>query len=152
MLEFHMTLRTVGAVAFALGCFLALPAKSEEIQVKELNRGPGGLFVFDPELVRIRPGDTITFVAADKGHEVHTATGMIPAGAASFDAKMNEDATVTFTEPGVYVILCKPHAALGMVAVIVVGAPVNIDKIDPSALPGKAKAKLQGLLEQIKRS
>jgi pseudoazurin len=152
MLEFHMTLRTVGAVAFALGCFLALPAKSEEIQVKELNRGPGGLFVFDPELVRIRPGDTITFVAADKGHEVHTVTGMIPAGAASFDAKMSENATVTFTEPGVYVIVCKPHAALGMVAVIVVGDPVNIDKIDPSALPGKAKAKLQGLLEQIKRS
>jgi hypothetical protein len=29
---------------------------------------------------------------------------------------------------------------------------VNIDKLDPSALPGKAKAKLQGLLEQIKRS
>jgi len=152
MLEFHMTLRTVGAVAFALGCFLALPAKSEEIQVKELNRGPGGLFVFDPELVRIRPGDTITFVAADKGHEVHTVPGMIPTGAASFDAKMNEDATVTFTEPGVYVIVCKPHAALGMVAVIVVGDPVNIDKIDPSTLPGKAKAKLQSLLEQIKRS
>ena len=147
-----MTLRTVGAVAFALGCFLALPAKSEEIQVRELNRGPGGLFVFDPELVRIRPGDTITFVAADKGHEVHTVPGMIPAGAASFDAKMSEDATVTFTEPGIYVIACKPHAALGMVAVIVVGEPVNIDKIDPSALPGKAKAKLQSLLEHIKRS
>ena len=147
-----MILRTVGVVAFALGCFIGLPAMSEEIQVKELNRGPGGLFVFDPELVRIRPGDTITFVAADKGHEVHTVPGMIPTGAASFDAKMNEDATVTFTEPGVYVIVCKPHAALGMVAVIVVGAPVNIDKIDPSALPGRAKAKLQGLLEQIKRS
>jgi plastocyanin len=23
---------------------------------------------------------------------------------------MNENATVTFTEPGVYVIVCKPHA------------------------------------------
>ena len=147
-----MTLRTVAIVAFVLGCFISLPAMSEEIKVKELNRGPGGVFVFDPELVRIRPGDTIAFIAADKGHEVHTVSGMIPAGAASFDAKMNEDATVTFTEPGVYVIVCKPHAALGMVAVIVVGDPVNIDKLDPSALPGKAKAKLQGLLEQIKRS
>jgi pseudoazurin len=147
-----MTLRTVGIVAFALGCFISPPAMSEEIKVKELNRGPSGLFEFDPELVRIRPGDTIAFIAADKGHEVHTVSGMIPAGAASFDAKMNEDAIVTFTEPGVYVIVCKPHVALGMVAVIVVGDPVNIDKIDPSALPGKAKAKLQGLLEQIKRN
>ena len=147
-----MTLRTLGAVAFALGCFIALPAMSEEFQVKALNRGPGGLFVFDPELVRIGPGDTVAFIAADKGHEVHTVTGMIPAGASSFDARMSENATVTFTEPGVYVIVCKPHAALGMVAVIVVGDPVNIDKLDPSALPGKAKVKLQGLLEQIKRS
>jgi pseudoazurin len=146
-----MTLRTAGLVAFALGCFMSLPAMGEEVQVKELNRGPsGGLFVFDPEFVRIRPGDAIAFIAADKGHEVHTVSGMIPAGAASFAARMNEDATVTFTEPGVYVIVCKPHAALGMVAVIVVGDPVNIDKIDPSALPGKAKAKLQSLLEQIK--
>jgi pseudoazurin len=152
MLEFHRTLRTLRAVAFALGCFISLPAMSEEIQVKALNRGPSGLFVFDPELVRIRSGDTIAFIAADKGHEVHTVAGMIPAGASPFDARMSENATVTFTEPGVYVIVCKPHAALGMVAVIVVGDPVNIDKLDPSTLPGKAKAKLQSLLEQIKKS
>ena len=43
MLEFHMTLRTLGAVAFALGCFITLPAMSEEIQVKALNRA---IFVF----------------------------------------------------------------------------------------------------------
>ncbi len=147
-----MTLRTAALAALALGCLLSFPAMGEEIQVKALNRGPNGFFVFDPELVRVRSGDTITFIAADKGHEIHTAPGMIPADAASFAARMNEDATVTFTEPGVYVIVCKPHAALGMVAVIVVGDPVNIDKIDPSTLPGKAKAKLQGLLEQIKKS
>jgi pseudoazurin len=144
-----MTLKTVAA--FAVGCLLSFPAMSEEFQVKALNRGPNGFFVFDPELTRVRSGDRVNFIAVDKGHEIHTVAGMIPAGAASFDAKMNEDATVTFTEPGVYVIVCKPHAALGMVAVIVVGDPVNIDKIDPSALPGKAKAKLQSLLEQIKR-
>jgi pseudoazurin len=147
-----MALRTGAAMAFTLACLISLPAMSGEIQVKALNRGPSGVFVFDPELVRIRPGDTIALIAADKGHEVHTVPGMIPAGAESFAAKMNENATVTFTEPGVYVIACKPHMALGMVAVIVVGNPVNIDKIDPSALPGKAKTKLQGLLEQIKRN
>ena len=54
--------------------------------------------------------------------------------------------------PGVYVIACKPHTAMGMVGVIVVGDPTNIDKIDPSTLPGKASAKLDTLLEPLKKS
>jgi hypothetical protein len=47
------------------------------------------------------------------------------------------------------VIGCTPHLALGMVGLIVVGDPVNINKIDPSALPLKARAKIQSLLKQI---
>jgi pseudoazurin len=147
-----MTPRAAAAIALAIASLRSLPVLSEEIQVKELNRGPSGLFVFDPEIVRIRPGDTVAFVAIDKGHEVHTVLGMIPEGASSFDAKVNQDAKVTLTEPGVYVIACKPHTALGMVGLIVVGDPVNLGKIDPSALPGKARAKVQSLLEQIGKS
>jgi hypothetical protein len=39
---------------------------------------------------------------------------------------------------------------MGMVGVVVVGDPVNIDKIDPSALPAKARAKIQTLLDQTR--
>jgi hypothetical protein len=39
---------------------------------------------------------------------------------------------------------------MGMVAVIVVGEPVNLDKIDPGTLTGKAKAKLESLLASLK--
>jgi hypothetical protein len=41
---------------------------------------------------------------------------------------------------------------MGMVGVIVVGDPTNIDKIDPSTLPGKARTKLDTLLEPLKKS
>ena len=41
---------------------------------------------------------------------------------------------------------------MGMVGVIVVGDPTNIDKIDPSTLPGKASDKLDTLLEPLKKS
>ena len=105
-----------------------------------------------PRFVRIKPGDAINFVAADKGHEVHSVPGMIPEEAQPFDAKISHDIKVTFTVPGVYVIACKPHTAMGMVGVIVVGDPTNIDKIDPSTLPGKASAKLDTLLEPLKKS
>jgi len=126
-------------------------ALAKEIEVKALNRGPAGaLFVFAPEVVRIEPGDAVTFVAADKGHQVHAVPGMIPDGAQAFEGAMNQDLKVTFTVPGVYVVACRPHTALGMLAVIVVGDPVNLDKIDPAALAGKARSKLASLLASLK--
>ena len=143
-------LATLLALAFAAG--LAPCALAKEIEVKALNRGPSGaFFLFAPEVVRIEPGDFINFVAADKGHEVHSVPGMIPEGAQPFEGSMNQDVKVTFTVPGVYVVACRPHAAMGMVMVIVVGEAVNLDKIDPSALAGKAKGKLEGLLSSLKQ-
>jgi pseudoazurin len=110
-----------------------------EIEVKTLNRGPNGaFFVFAPEVVRIEPGDSINFVAADKGHEVHSVPGMLP-GALSPSKADEPGRQGDLTVSGVYVIACKPHTPMGMVAVIVVGEPVNLDKIDPSTLTGKAR-------------
>jgi len=143
-------LKTASVVVLAATCFVSFRACADELQVKELNRGPTGFFVFAPELVRIKPGDTIHFIASDKGHDVHSVSGMIPEGAQPIDGKTNQDTKVTFGQPGVYVIACNMHTVMGMVGVVVVGDPVNIDKIDPSGLPAKAKAKIQTLLDQIR--
>jgi pseudoazurin len=142
-------LRSAGLAAAI--CFASFPAAADELQVKELNRGSAGFFVFEPELIRINPGDTIEFVATDSGHDVHSINGMIPDGARPFEGKTNENTKVTFDQPGVYVVACSLHTRMGMVGMIVVGDPVNIDKIDPSALPPKAKTKVQTLLEQINK-
>jgi pseudoazurin len=145
-------IKTATAIILSLVCAVSYQALGEEIEVKSLNRSSTGFFVFSPELVRVKPGDAIIFVAADKGHEVHSVPGMIPDGAEPFDAKMSQDIKVTFTVPGVYVIACKPHTAMGMVGIVVVGDPINIGEIDPGTLPGKAKTKLDTLLEQLKKS
>ena len=137
------------AVAFASG--LAPDAHAKEIEVRTLNRAPGGaFFVFAPEVVRIEPGDSINFVAADKGHDVYSVPGMIPEGAQPFEGGANRDVKVLFTVPGVYVVACRPHLPMGMVALVVVGDPVNLDKIDPGRLAGKAKGKLESLLASLK--
>lgn len=141
------------ALLLTLAFVSVLPshALAKEIEVKTLNRGPSNaFFVFAPEVVRLEPGDSVNFVAADKGHEVHAVPGMIPQGAELFEGRMNQDIKVTFTVPGVYVVACKPHTPMGMVALIVVGEPVNRDKIDPGTLTGKAKAKLESLLASLK--
>ena len=77
---------------------------------------------------------------------------MIPEGAQPFDAKMSQDIKATFTVPGVYVIACRPHMTMGMVGVVLVGEPINIDKLDPSSLPDKARTKLETLLGPLKKS
>jgi pseudoazurin len=105
--------------------------------------------LFDSEVVRIQSGDTVDFIASDRGHHVHSVNGMIPDGAQPIDGKTNQDTKVTFSQPGAYVITCKIHTRMGMMWVVVVGDPVNIDKIDPSALP--AKAKILTPLDQIKK-
>ena len=145
-------INTAAAIILSLVCADPYQALGDEIEVRSLNRSSTGFFVFSPDFVRIKPGDAINFVATDKGHEVHSVPGMIPEGAQPFDAKMSQDIKVTFTVPGVYVIACKPHTAMGMVGVIVVGDPINIDKIDPSPLPAKARTKLDTLREPLKKS
>ena len=68
---------------------------------------PDRLLRVCPELVRIKSGDTIDFIASDKGHDVHSVNGMIPDGAQPIDGKTNQDTKVTLSKPGVYVIAYK---------------------------------------------
>jgi pseudoazurin len=145
--------KTATAIFLSLVCALSHQALGDEIEVRSLNRSSTGFYVFSPDFVRIKPGDTINFVATDKGHQVYSVPGMIPEGAQPFDAKMSQDIKTTFPVPGVYVIACRPHMMLGMIGVVLVGDdPTNLDKLDPSSLPGKARAKLETLLEPLRKS
>jgi pseudoazurin len=143
--------RLVTALFLIVGSALMQGAAAQETVVKALNRSGGEFFVFAPDVVRIASGGMVNFVAADIGHEVHSVPGMIPEGAEPFELKMNQSAKVVFTVPGIYVIACRPHMAMGMVGLVVVGDSVNLNKIDPNSLPGKGKAKLATLLQSLKR-
>jgi len=145
--------KALGAVAIAIAAAaFAAPSFAANVTVKELNKGPDGFFVFEPQLVTIKPGDSVTFVADDKGHDVQSLPGMIPAGAQPFQGQMSQNDTVTFTTPGVYVYKCQPHLSLGMVGVIVVGSPANLGQIDTSKLPPLAQKRVAAVLQQIKTS
>ena len=144
--------RSATAIILILLCALSHQVLGDEIEVKSLNRSSTGFFAFSPDFVGIKPGDTINFVATDKGHQVYSVPGMIPEGAQPFDAKMSQDIKATFTVPGIYVIACRPHMTMGMIGVVLVGDPINIDKLDPSSLPDKARTKLETLLGPLKKS
>lgn len=124
-----------------------MPALAAEHEVKMLNKGAEGMMVFEPSILKIAPGDTIHFIAADKGHNVMSIEGMAPEGAAPFQGKMNEDVTVTFDKPGIYGFECKPHYGMGMVGMVIVGNPTNLAEAKAVPQKGKAKKRFEQLFE-----
>ena len=131
-------MKTLLLAAAALAVAI-LPATAADVQVKMLNKGAKGMMVFEPDLVKVQPGDTVTFVATDPGHDAQSVPGMLPDGAQPFEGKIGKDLTVTFTQPGVYGDKCKPHYANGMVGLAVVGDPSsNLEAAKQAKNPGKA--------------
>lgn len=128
---------------------LASPASAADHVVKMLNKGKAGMMVFEPALVKVKPGDTVTFVPTDKSHNAESIAGMIPGGAVAFKGKMNQPFKVTFSKPGLYGYKCLPHYGMGMVGVVVVGnAGSNLAAAQKVSHPGKAKQVFGGLLSQ----
>jgi len=125
------------------------PAAAADHVVKMLNKGKAGMMVFEPALVKVAPGDTVTFVPTDKSHNAESIAGMLPAGAAAFKGKMSQPIKVNFSKPGFYGYKCLPHYGMGMVGAVVVGsASSNIVAAQKVSHPGKAKQVFAGLITQ----
>lgn len=143
-------MRTLTLVAGAIAALaVASPAAAADHVVKMLNKGKAGMMVFEPALVKVAPGDTVTFMPADKTHNAESIPGMIPAGAQPFKGKMSQPLTVKFSKPGLYGYKCMPHYGMGMVGVVVVGnAGPNMAAAQKISHPGKAKQAMAGLLSR----
>ncbi|MEM9603209.1 MAG: pseudoazurin [Pseudomonadota bacterium] len=139
----------LSALAFAAISNVAIAA---DHTVKMLNNGADGLMVFEPGFIRAEPGDTVTFVATDAGH--NTASVVVPDGATAWNGAMGEEVTITLDKEGVYVYQCTPHLVMAMVGVIQVGSAVN--KADAEAAASTLTStmamnqdRLAGYLSQI---
>ena len=106
--------------------------------------------VFSEEIVTIEPGESVTWLATDKGHNVQMIDG--PDG---YDlpkkSKISKDVTLTFDTPGVYVYVCTPHATMGMIGIVVVGEVTDeaLAAIEDAKVRGKSKKKFKELLSEL---
>lgn len=145
---FKKAIALFGIIA-ATGMVLS-PALAEEFEVKMLNKGKKGTMVFEPDFVAAQPGDTIRFVPTDKGHNVQSIDGMMPAGVEGFKSKFNTEYVLNVEKEGVYGVKCVPHYAMGMVALITVGDDLaNLDESKQVKHKGKAKKVFAELFEQV---
>lgn len=124
-------------------------AWAAEHEIHMLNKGEKGAMVFEPDFVQAAPGDTVKFIPKDKTHNAETIPGMLPDGAEAFKGKINEELTIELTTEGVYGIKCTPHYAMGMVAVVVVGNPVNLEKAKAVKHPGTARKRFEAIFAEL---
>lgn len=139
----------------AATCTLALAfmassamAAEHEIKIKNSN-GKGKFMVFEPEFLKVAPGDTVKFVLVDKNHNAEAIKEVWPEGVELLKGEMNQDAEFVAEKPGYYGIKCHPHYTMGMVALIVAGEPANKAQLDAFKAPGGAKKRWDELVKQL---
>ena len=138
------TLLAIPFVALGVAAFTSRPGPQERpprtVTVRMMQRG--SRYLFQPNGLRIHPGDIVEFVNMSGGpHNVQFYPNRIPAGARevlnrAMAQRMGDLASPMFTTPnqkymvsfagapqGTYDFFCLPHQALGMKGTIIVGQP-----------------------------
>ena len=129
--------------------FVSSMAYSADMSIDMLNKLGKEKMVYSVDVAEIEAGDTITWLPATKGHNVHFIAG--PDG---WDlpkkSKNNKEVAITFDTPGIYLYQCTPHASMGMIGLVIVGGDTsNIDAIAKAKVRGKSKKKLKKLLGEL---
>lgn len=126
--------------------------------------GAGGQFIFEPDLLVIQPGETVSFEVTSSGHtatayhpDIRSSSPLrIPEGAAAWDsgilATTGKSWEHTFEIEGVHNYYCLPHEGAGMVGIIVVGRALDGPGLQPlqDSIPLAARNKLQELIDKAR--
>ena len=135
--------------------FLALTVSAENFNIKMVNTDSSGqIMVFDPPYLKANIGVTVTFIPTDTLHNSKSVQNLIPPSATPWEGAMDEKLTVELNVEGIYIYQCTPHLALGMVGVIQVGNPVNLQEINDNISPLESsiainKERVKNYLSQI---
>jgi len=123
-------------------------ATAETHEVLMLNKDKqGNRMVFSTEILHVKSGDTVNWIAKSKGHNVEIITSP---NNMKFKSKLGKDATLTFTDPGVYYYWCTPHKGVGMIGLVIVDNDLsNLQDITKVKSYGKSKKKLKAFLKEL---
>jgi pseudoazurin len=135
---------TVAAFALPRAGFAA------EHNIEMLNKDDAGnRMAFQPSFVKVEVGDTVKFVPTDKGHNAESVKGAWVEGAPEVRGAFSKDVVFKAEKEGLYVFKCLPHYGMGMVALVQVGKPVNLDTIKAFSATGLAKKRLDAEVAKV---
>ena len=130
--------------------FITTTAFSEAHIIEMLNKSGNEMMVYSKKIIKVNVGDTVTWKATTKGHNVEFIRNGTPEGVGKFKSKMNVDVDYKFEVPGIYAYWCTPHKAMGMIGFVVVGDDKsNLDKIKAIKFVGKSKKIAPELINQL---
>ena len=109
----------------SLAIFFSTGAQAKIHMVKMLNTGKDGVMAFEPGFIKASVGDTINFIPTDSSHATNSI--LTPNKGVTWNGQLNKKVTVTMNKEGVYIYECQPHSLMGMVGVIQVGKPHNLE-------------------------
>ena len=142
------------AASGALGFALAKQAVRTVDQITDFSASAAsGMFRFAPDLVRIAPGETVTFLNSRGSHTVKTQRGLWPEGTPKVDIAGQLRAEVPFDQPGLYGVICGRHGKYGMVMLVAVGdvevTDDDLAKVDSLRISALAKDGFRRLLSAV---
>ena len=145
MISFLKTTLTV-----LITIFISTTAFAESHTIEMLNKSGNEMMVYSKKIVKVNVGDTVSWKATTKGHNVEFIRNGTPEGVGKFKSKMNVDVDYKFEVPGIYAYWCTPHKAMGMIGFVVVGEDKsNLDKIKAIKFVGKSKKIAPELISQL---
>ena len=138
------------SVVILITSFITTTAISEAHIIEMLNKSGNEMMVYSKKIIKVNVGDTVTWKATTKGHNVEFIRNGTPEGVGKFKSKMNVDVDYKFEVPGIYAYWCTPHKAMGMIGFVVVGDDKsNLDKIKAIKFVGKSKKIAPELINQL---
>ena len=118
--------------------------------IEMLNKQGKESMVYSKKIIRINSGDTVTWKATTKGHNVEFIKGGVPEGVEKFKSKFNKDTEYKFTVPGIYAYWCTPHKNMGMIGFVVVGDnKSNLENIKKIRFSSKSKKIAPDLINSL---
>ena len=138
------------SITVLITLFITTTAFSEAHMIEMLNKSGNEMMVYSKKIIKVNVGDTVTWKATTKGHNVEFIRNGTPEGVCKFKSKMNVDVDYKFDVPGIYAYWCTPHKAMGMIGFVVVGDDKsNLDKIKAIKFVGKSKKIAPELINQL---
>lgn len=106
--------------ALVVICFFQMSSVlfAQEYIVNMLNSSSRGVMAFEPSVLAVKVGDSVTFVPKQMGGH-NSQSIIIPQSAQSWNSTYDQSISVNITAPGVYYYICQPHMMMGMVGFLI---------------------------------
>ena len=155
MILSHQLLKLSHQILFAATITLAaiivpqLSWAAEHIIEMRNKDDAGNLMAFQPGFLKVEVGDTVKFVPTDKSHNTESVLEAWPEGVAPVKGAFSKEVVFKAEKEGLYVLKCAPHYGMGMVVLVQVGKPVNLDKIKEFKATGLAKKRFDAEVAKV---